>query len=138
MLINNLAFALASDNRIEDALQVLRSTDHETVTGVSGITLAATFGLVSFRMGEADRGRQLYQRAMEKATRLGIHKYRLMADLYLAREEMLARTSGCRVAAEQALARASKSSEKDVAIVADQVRRLFEKKISEMTLDGAR
>ena len=51
MLRNNLAFALASDNRIDDAIEVLRTTDYEKATGVSGITLAATHGLVSFRNG---------------------------------------------------------------------------------------
>jgi tetratricopeptide (TPR) repeat protein len=131
MLRNNLAFALASDNRTDDAIKVLRTTDYEKATGMLGITLAATHGLVSFRMGAPDLGRQLYRLAIERASRLDIQKYCLMADLYLAREEVLARTSATRTAVEQALAKASKSTDKEVAVVAEQVRRLFEKFLSE-------
>jgi tetratricopeptide (TPR) repeat protein len=132
MLINNLAFALASDNRTDEAIEVLRTTNYEKATGMSGITLAATHGLVSFRKGAPDLGRQLYRLAIERASRLGIQKYCLMADLYLAREEVLARTSVSRTAVEQALAKASKSTDKDVNVIAEQVRRLFEKSV----LDG--
>lgn len=132
LLMNNLAFALASDNRADDAIEVLRTTDYEKETGISGITLAATHGLVSFRKGAPDLGRQLYRLAIERASRLGIQKYCLMADLYLAREEVLARTSVARIAVEQALTKASKSTDKDVTVIAEQVRRLFEKGV----LDG--
>ncbi len=131
MLRNNLAFALASNNRTDDAIKVLRTTDYEKATGMSGITLAATHGLVLFRMGAPDRGRQLYRLAIDRANRLGIQKYCLMADLYLAREEVLARTSATRTAVQQALAKASKSTDKEVAVIAEQVRRLFEKFVSE-------
>ena len=82
-------------------------------------------------MGAPDFGRQLYRLAIERASRLGIQKYSLMADLYLAREEVLARTSVARTTVEQALTKASKSTDKEVAVVAEQVRRLFEKFASE-------
>jgi uncharacterized protein HemY len=131
MLMNNLAFALASDNRTDDAIEVLRATDYERASGMSGITLAATHGLVAFRTNAPDIGRQLYKLAIERANKLGIRKYSLMADLYLAREEILASTSEAPTAVQQALAKASASSEKEVAVIADQVRGLFEKRKSE-------
>jgi tetratricopeptide (TPR) repeat protein len=127
ILINNLAFALASDNRVDEAAEILRGTDYTKVTGTSAVTLAATHGLVCFRTGFPDRGRELYQLAMERARASGTEKYRLMADLYLAREELLASTSVAGVAAKRALANASKSTEPEVAVVAAQVRRLYEK-----------
>ena len=131
MLMNNLAFALASDNRTADAIEVLRATDYERASGMAGITLAATHGLVAFRTNAPDIGRQLYKLAIERANKLGNKKYSLMADLYLAREEVLARTSSAPAVIEQALAKASKSSEKEVAVIAEQVRKLFERSVSE-------
>jgi tetratricopeptide (TPR) repeat protein len=131
MLINNLAFALASDGRINEAVEVLRNADDTKVPGTSAaITLTATHGLVFFRSGFPDRGRELYQLAIEKATKLGDQKYSLLADLYLAREELLAGTPVSRTAAKRALFGASKSIEKDVVVVATQVQRLLERAAS--------
>ena len=67
-LINNLAFALASDNQVEKAVETLSGTDYTNATGISSVTLSATHGLVLFRAGFPDRGRSLYQLAIEKAT----------------------------------------------------------------------
>ena len=131
MLMNNLAFALASENRTADAIEVLRATDYERASGMAGITLAATHGLVAFRTNDPDVGRQLYKLAIDRANKLGMKKYSLMADLYLAREEVLARTSAAPAAVQQALVKASASSEKEVAVIAEQVRGLFEKRASE-------
>jgi len=49
-----------------------------------------------------------------------------MADLYLAREELIAGTPVAGDVAAQALADASKLDEKDVALIASQVRKLLE------------
>ena len=54
-----------------------------------------------------------------------------MAELYLAREEVLARTSAAPAAVQQALVKALASSEKEVAVIAEQVRWLFEKRAAE-------
>jgi len=130
MLMDNLAFALASDNRTTDAIEVLRATDYERASGMAGITLAATHGLVAFRTNNPDVGRQLYRLAIDRANKLGIKKYPLMADLYLAREEVIAHTSAAPAAVRQALEKASASSEKEVAVIAEQVRELFEERAS--------
>ena len=58
-----------------------------------------------------------------------MQKYRLMADLYLAREELLAATAVANVTAKRALAGAANSTDRDVAVIAGQVRRLCEKAI---------
>lgn len=126
-LLNNLAFALASANRIPEALAVLDQTDYRTVTGLSAITLAATHGLVLFRMGNTDGGRELYRLAIERARELGIENYRTMARLYLAREELLANTTQAASVAKEAVATASKSTEKDVLLIAEQVSTLLAK-----------
>jgi tetratricopeptide (TPR) repeat protein len=123
-LINNLAFALGSANRLHDAESALRRIDISDSQGLPAITLAATWGLLLFRSGLPDKGRQLYQLAISRATAQGNSKYRAMACLYLAREELLASTSSAETAVNRALVDASKIADKDVALIAEQVRRI--------------
>lgn len=132
-LINNLAFALASNGEVAEATRILAGTDDKKSTGTRGITLSATHGLAFFRAGMPDLGRELYQLAIEKAAVSGMQKYRLMADLYLAREELLAATSVAAVTAKRALASAANSADHEVAVIADQVRRLCEEAIESGT-----
>jgi tetratricopeptide (TPR) repeat protein len=138
MLRNNLAFALASANRLTEAEDVLRGTDYNSVSGVTAITLAATHGLVLFRKGFPDKGRELYRLAIDRASALGVLKYRIHADLYLAREELLANTSVARGEAEKALAAAEKSTEPDVVIIAGQVRRVYRQFMSSTATAASR
>jgi tetratricopeptide (TPR) repeat protein len=126
MLLNNLAFALASNNQVSDAIEVLRKADYAKEGGASGVTLPATHGLVCFRTNQAERGRALYRLAMDRAAALGAQKYKIMAELYLAREELLAMTAVAPVTAREALARAAKSPDKEVAVLAGQVRKLYD------------
>jgi hypothetical protein len=56
-----------------------------------------------------------------------------MADLYLAREELLAATPVADATAKQALAGAANSTDREVTVIADQVRRLCEKAIESET-----
>jgi hypothetical protein len=124
MILNNLAFALASNNQVVEAVDVLRKADYVAAGGAAGVTLPATHGLVCFRTNEPNRGRVLYRLAMERAAALGAQKYQLMAELYLAREELLAKTSAAGTTVKEALARASGSSDLEVAVLSQQIRRL--------------
>ena len=133
-LINNLAFALASDNRIEEAAEVLRGTDYTQATGTAAITLAATQGLLLFRSNFCDGGRELYQLAMRKAQQMGNPNYTLRANLYLAREELLARTPIAKKVTGEALAAAAKSEDKEVTVVAAQVQGLLDRTLTESTI----
>ena len=126
ILMNNLAFALASANRIEEAELVLRGADYKTASSTSAVTLAATHGLLLFRRGYPDQGRVLYQLAIEKAGRMGIPNYQLMAGLYLAREEFLAGTAVAFDTAKRYLAAAAKAADKDVGFLAKRVQRIVD------------
>jgi len=127
-LINNLVFALGCTNRLEEAEiifeNVLKRINLEEIEGLSAITLAATEGLLLFRKGFPDRGRQFYQLAISKATAQGNTRYKVMANLYLAREELIARTPSAETAASRAIIDASRIEDKEVALIADQVRKL--------------
>jgi hypothetical protein len=74
--------------------------------------------------GLPDRGREFYQLAISRASSQGISKYRAMADLYLAREELIASTPVAETAVNRALVEASKIEDKEVAFIAEQVRNL--------------
>jgi tetratricopeptide (TPR) repeat protein len=70
-LINNLAFALGSANRLDEAENALRQIDIAEMKGLPAITLAATAGLLLFRSGSPDRGRDLYNLAISRASEQG-------------------------------------------------------------------
>ena len=61
---------------------------------------------------------------LKRASSQGISKYRAMADLYLAREELIASTPVAETAVNRALVEASKIEDKEVAFIAEQVRNL--------------
>ena len=123
-LLNNLAFALASSGKVLDAQAALQRIQPGTSTGLSAVTLIATEGLVLFRSGFVEAGRQLYVRAAEKAQALGHVKYRAMAALYLAREEILAGTTQWEESLRVGLGEAKKSNEPDVKFLATRVEAL--------------
>src|SRR5258708_6569067 len=106
VLLNNLAFALLGQNKMDDAENAL-------VTAVSGhhdsasITLLGTWGLLMFRRGEYEEGRTLYLRAIDRARIMAQPKYEAMGMLYLAQEEIRASlpTSGETLGKAEKLAR---------------------------------
>jgi hypothetical protein len=102
----------------------MRRIDIADSKDISAITLAATAGLLLFREGSPDRGREFYEIAISRATAQGNSKYRAMACLYLAREELIGSTTAAETAVNRALVEASKTEDKEVAFIAEQVRKL--------------
>ncbi len=89
-LINNLAYALALDNKTEDALKQLDKIKNETDIDIATkICLKATKGLVLFRSGFSDRGRYLYLEAIEQTNKINNQNLNWIAILNYAREELL-------------------------------------------------
>lgn len=126
-LINNLAFSLASMGRPAEAARELSKVDYGQLPPTSEITLAATKGLINFRLGFPEKGRELYELAIARATRSGISKYAAFARLYLSREQLLTSTAGAVKFAWDSLRVVAKSNEIDVAFVAAQVQALLER-----------
>ena len=68
-LINNIAYACALNNDVEKAEHYLSHIKSDLVTDyTTEICLLATRGLVDFRKGLYDSGRELYLRAIDKTT----------------------------------------------------------------------
>jgi len=88
MLLNNLAVAFADLGRVDRASNELNkiqgyALDPRTLTAVT-----ATRGLLCFRAGQVERGRNLYRDAVELALRHGDRLAATFALLHLAREEL--------------------------------------------------
>jgi tetratricopeptide (TPR) repeat protein len=120
-LINNLAFAIASDDRPEEAAPYLKKINLATMSGTSLVTLLATHGLVLFRQHEDVEGRNLYRKAIDAAGNIGALKYKILATLYLAREEILCRSESWHDTFNEALRVSAKSEESDIKTVREQV-----------------
>ena len=109
ILRNNLIFSLASSGSLEAAkseLEKLGSGDGASEQA----TLMATRGLVSFRIGDIDRGRSLYRTAVEMLDRDKDDDRAALASLFWAREEILAKTDEWRAVLSVAYSAVARSS----------------------------
>jgi tetratricopeptide (TPR) repeat protein len=93
MLRNNLAFALASNDEPDLAELELERIDRSSLTVQERIIITATEGLIRFRKGFHDEGRALYKRAIDLAEDNKERSYVLRGLVFLAREEIHARTA---------------------------------------------
>ncbi len=103
-LTNNLAFVLASNNEPELAEAELEKLDRGSLKIETRIAATATEGLIRFRRGFFTEGRALYIRAIQLAQENSKQNYVFRGLVYLAREEILARSE----VAEQSLESAEK------------------------------
>lgn len=88
-LINNLAYALALDDKPREAFEQLNKIRNEVdYDDVTQICLTATKGLSYFRSGFVDIGRQLYLEAIEQTKQIKNKELNWIAILNYAREEI--------------------------------------------------
>ena len=90
-LINNIAFALASQDKSSEALAQIDKVDRAQITRTDAICLIATAGLAYFRAGNIEEGRKHYESAIHAATVDKNKGLRLLAMLYLNRERVFAK-----------------------------------------------
>lgn len=105
LLLNNLAFSLASQGHVTDAQSVLSRVDITDLDAGEKVAFLATSGLLRFRSGDHDAGRMLYLKAADWALRNGFVNEEGWARVFLAREELAGRSG--KVA--DALARAART-----------------------------
>ncbi|MDQ3132287.1 MAG: hypothetical protein M3Q99_16185 [Acidobacteriota bacterium] len=91
-LRNNLAYALASNNRQEEAEVEFNKIDRSSLTVEEKIITTATEGLIRFRQGLYEEGRQLYKGAIKIAQENKEQVTALRGLVFLAREEIYAGT----------------------------------------------
>ncbi|MDQ2891176.1 MAG: hypothetical protein M3R65_11600 [Gemmatimonadota bacterium] len=88
-VLNNLAFTLASAGKVSAAVAIYERMEPALMSRDTVSAWLATGGLIQFRLGAPDSGRELYQFAMDVAERTGARTQCALAAAYLAREELL-------------------------------------------------
>ncbi|MCY0996233.1 hypothetical protein OWM54_03690 [Myxococcus sp. MISCRS1] len=117
LLLNNIAFTLASRGQIKKAEYFLGRAAGPTGDARISAVLVATAGLVAFRRGSLGEGRELYRVAIDLFERQGEGKFALMARLFLAREERLAGVLGANDALVELRARLKGSRDPDLLLL---------------------
>ena len=116
-LKNNLAFAFASSSRVEDALKVMREVDVSALSRKEAAVAKATNGLITFRLGEQEHGRNLYAAAASEFRKIGDTYRAALAEVYWAREELEARTNESKEMVKKALAGVEKCGIKGLKVI---------------------
>ncbi|MFX1532803.1 MAG: tetratricopeptide repeat protein [Promethearchaeota archaeon] len=93
-IINNLAYSLSIENRINDAEKYMdQINDISEISTNTKICLTATQGLIFFRKGQISKGIELYERAIAAAKSFNINHLIWLAKLNFARELILSRSA---------------------------------------------
>ena len=123
LLNNNLAFSLASLDRISDAKSTLKKINKENLaeTEYEKNILKATRGLINFRDGEIETGRNLYKEAIKFFQHKKQNKEEAIATLFLAKEEALAKTNMSKKMKEHAISLVKKHGFKDLILASKQI-----------------
>lgn len=89
--VNNLAYVLGLSDRINEAESVLIQSDvkqYNNGNTTNGICLVATCGLLEYRKGNIEQGRELYNKAITAANRQKDRNLAAKARLNMIREEI--------------------------------------------------
>jgi Tfp pilus assembly protein PilF len=91
---NNLICSYALEGNLDEAMKMLEKLkpDIASLTDDDKIVLQATSGLVLFRLGDYDNGRELYMKAYQNAKNAKNDYLKNMAILHLTREELRAKS----------------------------------------------
>ncbi len=87
-LINNLAYALALDNKPQEALDEMNKLKFSNIQDSTQICLKATRGLALYRLGSVSEGRALYLQAISESKENNYKSLNWTAILNYAREEI--------------------------------------------------
>lgn len=88
ILLNNLAYSLAQQSKVDEAEEVFRKIEYTGLSEDIKIVWNATSGLIHYKKGEPEIGRALYSTAIQIANKTGDKKKRYLATLNLAQEEL--------------------------------------------------
>ncbi len=86
-LMNNLAYDLACQDKIQEAKSVINKIDQHNSVCLK-LCVTATKGLISFRSGDLDEGRSFYEEAISGAEKAGEKELKMRASVNLCNEEI--------------------------------------------------
>jgi len=85
-LINNLAFSLAKQDKLDEAFDLMENLSRPAPTTSSEIALEATEGLIHLRKGDIQQGKAKYLHAIELSRHNSLPKLQALASIYYAQE----------------------------------------------------
>lgn len=103
LLLNNLTFALLNKGETQKAEEIFSNIHMGEDSEFDSIIYLATKGLIFFKKGLFDEGRKLYHQAIENSLKSNDKCIKAKASIYLAIEEINARTEFARTAFEAAV-----------------------------------
>lgn len=106
MLKNNLAFSLAQNSQVQEADKVMSSISTSDVNESFRMTYLATSGLIQYRLGNIERGNELYREAISLAKGKN-DENAIVAQIYHAFEELRANTMRAATMRKDVLERAN-------------------------------
>jgi tetratricopeptide (TPR) repeat protein len=121
ILLNNIAFAYANLGQIKKAQDALNRAIAGKLGPAEQVCLYATQGLIYYRSREISQGREFYQKALELAATNKFSKLYAEALLYLALEEIRAKSEHAQEAAEIAAKTSEKHLDKSIQILRERL-----------------
>lgn len=114
VLQNNLACALARTGKPDKAAELLGRIRLSDLPSHNQVSCLATSGLVSYRLGDPRRGRELYSQSIALAKAIGDSKRLALASLFLALEESRLDTQEAAQYRKDAIEIAHRQTEPDI------------------------
>lgn len=121
MLINNLAFALANQDKVGPARDLFEKPQSHSLDAREQAVRWATEGLIAFREGNVARGRASYERSVRESLDLQLPGQAALAASYWAREEVRAGASDTNDALDAAVALCRRSAHPDASLVLSRI-----------------
>jgi tetratricopeptide (TPR) repeat protein len=115
-ITNNLAFALANQDKHNEAKDILLNCPPPEDSEEAAV-YSATRGLVAFRGGSIEEGREDYKKAVDSCLDLGLSDKAALAASYWAREEVRAKTLSAVEIINTAVRLASRAPSSDAEVV---------------------
>jgi Flp pilus assembly protein TadD len=128
MLLNNLAFVQACQGKLQEAKNAISRIVLSSTPIESQAAVLATKGLILFREGDIEGGRNGYRAAMAFADEHKLPSVKTMAMIFLAREEWRAQTQYAQEAVRAAENAAVGERLPTVLIAADRLSKYVTKK----------
>jgi len=88
-LLNNKAYSLAIENKVEEAEKTFSQIDSNTLNDKDKIAYTATMGLISYRNGAEEQGGSLYEQAEQLAKKQKDERTAFRVRIYKAKAEIL-------------------------------------------------
>jgi tetratricopeptide (TPR) repeat protein len=138
MLVNNLTYFLVEEDRLEEAIKIFSSSikDINSMDESIKISVIATYGLLLYRTGEVEKGRDIYQRAISLAKKEKNDYLFALATANYVKEELRITNADTTALINQLNLACQSSLEPDVKIMYDRILRDYEKKAKDISIEA--